>query len=147
MLVFVLLVSIGMSWFAVKLERARRQREAVEAIRAASGSALYDYELPGSLTEPPIPKWMVVLLGEDFFCEVVAVVTWSSDFGDDAASHLKALTTLRFLALGDTQITDAGLEHLEGMTSLKWLDLKGAQVTPEGVKKLQLALPECDIEY
>jgi hypothetical protein len=31
LLVFVLLVSIGMSWFAVKLARARRQREAVEA--------------------------------------------------------------------------------------------------------------------
>ena len=26
LLVFVLLVSVGMSWFAVKLERARRQR-------------------------------------------------------------------------------------------------------------------------
>ena len=30
LLVFVLLVSIGMSWLAVKLEKARRQREAVE---------------------------------------------------------------------------------------------------------------------
>ncbi len=35
---FVLLVSIGMSWLGVKLERARRQREAVEAIERLGGS-------------------------------------------------------------------------------------------------------------
>jgi len=32
LLVFVLLVSIGLSWLGVKLERARRQREAVRVI-------------------------------------------------------------------------------------------------------------------
>jgi hypothetical protein len=39
LLIFVLLVSIGMSWFAVKLERARRQREAVEVIRTGGGGS------------------------------------------------------------------------------------------------------------
>ena len=32
LLLFVLLVSIGMSWLAVKLQRARQQRETVEEV-------------------------------------------------------------------------------------------------------------------
>jgi len=43
--VFVLLVAIGMSWFAVKMNEARKQREAVEAIVAAGGWVDYDHQL------------------------------------------------------------------------------------------------------
>ena len=45
LLVFVLLVSVGMSWLAVKLEKARRQKEAVEALVKLGGTAVYDREL------------------------------------------------------------------------------------------------------
>jgi len=37
------------------------------------------------------------------------------------------------------------LEHLSGLTGLKILWLGDTQVTDEGVKKLQQALPNCDI--
>jgi hypothetical protein len=47
LLVFVLLVSIGMSWFAVKMQKARRQREAVEAIVKAGRLVAYDYQYRG----------------------------------------------------------------------------------------------------
>jgi len=66
---------------------------------------------------------------------------------DAGLQHLKGLSSLKELDLGATRITDAGLEHLEGMTSLVYLDLTDTQVTPEGVKKLQEALPGCQIVY
>ena len=56
--------------------------------------------------------------------------------------HLKSLTSLRWLSLDNTQVTDAGLEHLKDLTNLGDLDLRGTQVTDAGVKKLEAALPD-----
>jgi hypothetical protein len=166
-LVFVLLVSIGVSWFAVKMEKARRQKEAVEAIEKAGLEVWYEHEW-GS-RQPDAPQWLRELLGDDFFVDVVTVLPSNPGFGDDGATHFEGLTNLRalslhrtqitdaglkhlegltnlaFLFLADTQITDAGLEHLEGLGNLEELSLEDTQVTPEGVKKLQEALPDCQI--
>ena len=49
------------------------------------------------------------------------------------------------LLLGDTQVTDAGLVHLQRLTQLRWLLLHNTKVTDEGVRKLQQALPDCQI--
>ena len=244
LLVFVLLASIGMSWLGVKLERARRQREAVEAVVKAGGWVYYDYEFhDDDVGEEFVPKWARELFGDDFFFDVVGVGMFFQDFGDDEATclkeltglegghfgfsqitdagleniekladlkglsleirgitdaglkHLEGMTNLFGLELNDTKITDAGLEHVEGLATLEWLhlrdtqvgddglehlkglnnlrhltltetritdaglehliglrgltllDLSGTQVTPEGVKKLQEALPKCEIFY
>ena len=39
-----LLACIGMSWVGVKIREARRQKQAVEAIKKSGGAVLYDYE-------------------------------------------------------------------------------------------------------
>jgi hypothetical protein len=44
-------------------------------------------------------------------------------------------------------VTDTGLEHLRGLTQLQLLYLGGTQITDEGVKKLQEALPNCEITH
>jgi len=64
---------------------------------------------------------------------------------DAGLEHLKGLTNLRSLDLYDTNVTDAGLEHLKGLTNLRYLGLRKTNVTDEGVKKLQQALPKCEI--
>ncbi len=61
--------------------------------------------------------------------------------------HIKGLTKLQRLELGDTDVTDTGLEHLTGLTNLQKLTLFGTKVTDEGVKKLQQALPNCEIQH
>ncbi len=66
---------------------------------------------------------------------------------DAALPNLEERTGLKKLYLCRDQITDAGLEHLKGLTNLKELHLQGTQVTDEGVKKLQQALPNCNIGY
>ena len=50
------------------------------------------------------------------------------------------------LGLGRTKITDAGLEYLQRLTKLHELYLWDTKVTDQGVKKLQQALPNCEIE-
>ncbi|NQT16725.1 MAG: hypothetical protein HQ582_28465 [Planctomycetes bacterium] len=135
LLVFVLLVSIGMSWLGVQLDRARKQREAVEAIEKAGGSVLYGYELTPSGSS--VPMWLRELLGEDFFFDVSGVVGARHDFGDAGLEHLNGLTSLQGLYLDDMQVTDAGLEHLKGLTSLQRLDLEDTQVTDAGLEHLK----------
>ena len=51
------------------------------------------------------------------------------------------------LILANTKVTDAGLEHLKNLSKLQWLYLDGTNVTDKGVKKLQQALPKCEINW
>lgn len=89
---------------------------------------------------------------------------------DDGLVHLEGLTSLIKLYLGGTKVTGKGLVHLSGLTELQWLDLMntevtekglvhlkglvklqklylyGTKVSPEGIRKLQKALPNCEIK-
>ena len=174
LLVFVVVVSIPLGWFAWQVEKARRQREAVEAIAELGGEVFYDYQFDEDMmwidsAEPTTPTWLRRLLGDDFFCEVVAVYCEFTQFGDSDArplqgltelevlwledtqvtdsglAHLEELTKLQSLMLKGTQISDSGLAHLEGLTKLRWLYLSDTQVTDNGVANLQQALPNCKI--
>ena len=75
------------------------------------------------LTGPPGPEWLRELVGEEYF------------------------VTIDYVGLHNTKVTDVGLEHLEGLTNLKRLNLVNTQITDEGVKKLQKALPNCQIRF
>jgi hypothetical protein len=59
--------------------------------------------------------------------------------------HLEGLAQLRALCLDGTKITDAAIIHLRRLEKLEDLSLQGCRVTDEGVKKLQEALPNCEI--
>jgi hypothetical protein len=125
--------------------------------------------LPTKNAQPPGPAWLRSWLGDDFFAHVT-VVCLNDTKAEDAAlaclndvphlqmleltetqvtdaglKQLQGLGRLQRLGLGQTQVTDAGLEHLKGLTRLESLGLIGTKVTDEGVKKLQEALPNCQI--
>ncbi len=174
LMLLVLVVSLGMSWVAVKIKRARQQERAVEELRKSGVYVWYDYQVEQSgkapYTGPPGPAWLRNLLGENFFATLVGgnfaspsvtdanlesleELTQLRDLNlngtqvtDAGLKHLKGLTHLQKLYLSFTQVTDAGLEHLEGLSQLQTLDLSVTRVTDEGVKRLQQALPNCEIE-
>jgi hypothetical protein len=166
LLLLVLLVSLGMSWVAVRMKRTRQQDEAVEEITKFGGWALYDYQNGqfGDVrptAEPPGPAWLRNLLGENFFATVVEVhfasplltdrglehlkglsqLRWldlpGTQVTDSGLEHLKGLKQLQILSLNDTKVTDAGLQHLKGLPQLEWLDLDGTQVTDAGLEHLK----------
>jgi hypothetical protein len=171
LMVLVLLASVAMSWLAVKMQRAKRQREAANRIVKLGGSVTYDYEVDASgqripNTNAPGPTWLRRLLGQDFFADVVQANLDSTEVTDAELEFLNGLPRLRWLNLfntqvtdaglkhleplgylqrlelgGASQITDAGLEHLEGLHELWAVYLGGTQVTEEGEKRLQQALP------
>lgn len=161
LLLFMLLASIGLSWVAVKMEQARKEREAVEAIRKTGGSVGYDYEFSPSGNrvvngKPRTPAWLRRVLGEDFFDSVVAATVnndaalehlkrfkqlrdvnlYGHQITDSGIEHLEALTQLRNVYLYEIAITDAGLEHLKGLTQLEELYLNGTRITDGGLEHL-----------
>jgi hypothetical protein len=153
LLVFLLAVSVPLGWFAWELERARRQRKAVEAIVGMGGDVYYydQYErvMTWETNRPPIIRlWLLKRLGRDFFIRIVKIdCTLSLQFGDDEAMLLKSLSTLEKLYLSDTQISDEGVKHLTALTKLRLLVLVDTHVSDESVKRLQQALPECQIDH
>ena len=144
LMVFVTLCAVVCSWFAVKMQQARRQREAVEAIQNAGGTARYYYEVgPDGLfmddAEPPGPAWLRDVLGIDFFSDVFNVRFLAQPRRETTASggmehmevmeYLARLTKLRRLFLYDVEVTDAGLENISGLTELRELYLLDIPIT------------------
>jgi Leucine Rich repeat len=70
----------------------------------------------------------------------------NNQVADAGLVYLRGLRQLRYLDFFHSDVTDAGLEHLKGLTQLQRLDLRETKVTDQGVKKLQQALPKCRIE-
>jgi Leucine-rich repeat (LRR) protein len=145
--VVMFLACVGMSWVGVKMQTARRQREAVEAIKKLGGSVAYDYEIDASgnflrgpeapeLT-PPGPKHLRNLIGDDFYSDVVFVNIPNAQVMEGDLEQLEGLPQLRILELIGTNVTDMELRHLKGLTRLEKLWLNRTQVTGVGLQNLK----------
>jgi hypothetical protein len=163
LLIVVTLCAIPCSWLAVKLQKARREREAAAAIGELSVAVHW--------SAPSGPVWLRQLIGDDLFSHVESLHVMlgldvtdtelenlkgfsqlqtlglgAAEVTDRGLKNLKGLSRLQNLCLDRTKVTDAGLEDLTGLSQLQRLDLRETNVTDEGVKKLQQALPNCKIE-
>jgi len=139
--VFTTICAIACSWFAVRRQRAERQRAAVETIRSWGWRVDYDYAVDedGVFTEaaPPGPAWLRELLVVGFLARPVVVGTWGRRKATDAdLDQLKELPQLRKVFLSDSEITDAGLDRLKELTQLKLVCLDGAKITDAGLQRL-----------
>ena len=166
---FVLLTVFGV-WLAWVVHRASEQRKAVEWVENMGGVVRYDYEFDdeGHLIDDgksPGPKWLVELVGVDYFQEVIGVdlpYTQVNDLtplvGLKSLRHLglyntpvrnvtplAELMSLEFLVLNSTQVDDP--TPLAKLTGLQELYLANTPVSKEQVEKLQQALPNCDISW
>lgn len=140
LLIAILVLSLPLSWFAVKLERARRQREAARTVLALEGSVDYEWTflIPSSWRE---------MLGDDFFDKVNSVSLKGTPAEDADLECLRHLGHFWGLDLRGTQITDEGLKHLAGLANLRALTLTDTHVTPEGVEEFRKTLPNCRIDF
>lgn len=130
LLIAILVLSVPLSWFAVRLERARRQREAVKAIERLGGYVEFDLDLD-------TPYWLLRLLGQESVSKPVVVSFKGTLVGDPELAHLEALTDVDLLFLDGTHITDEDLERLPQLPELYGLHLADTRVTDAGLRHLQ----------
>ena len=148
-MIFVTLFAVLCSWFAVKMQQAKRQREAVETLmrlKAAMCNVQYDYQRDsaGNLipnAQAPGPAWLRNLLGIDFFCNGTEV--WVGRKLTDAdLVHLKDFPKLRILFFNEVmvtynpQITDEGLKIVQGLNQLEVLGLTNTNITDAGMERI-----------
>lgn len=119
--------SIGLSFVAVRMANARKQRRAVIAILETGGGVLsdcqWDYQSQRLLVgEPGVPLWLRRLFGDDFFVTVVLAEV-KNDGGLEAVRNLPQLRELR---VKGQDVTDAGMENIKGLRRLECLRFWGA---------------------
>ena len=99
------------------------------------GSVTYDYQETHQ-PEPPGPKWLRTLVGDDLlFAHVVAEQVPSAT--DASLVNLNRLSQLQSLDLGGSKITDSGLKHLNGLCQLLYLNLSSTQISDGGLGNLK----------
>jgi hypothetical protein len=113
LLVFVTLCAIPCSWLAVKMQQAKRQREAVAAIEKLGGTVFW--------SEPSGLAWMQSLLGDDLFRHVESVYLNDTEVTDAGLEHLTGLNMLQVLSLYQTKVTDAGVKKLKQELPNCWI--------------------------
>ncbi len=153
-LVLAVVVAMLCSWFAVAMRAAREQKETVTAITKLGGTTSYQYWFVPCT--PRGPAWLLEMLGDDFFNDVLEADLESDaqmaylrglprlqylklfyEVTDDGMENVKGLLHLRMLEANNTNITDKGLRHLRGLTGLQNLSFYGDKVTDAGMEHLR----------
>ncbi|OHB69428.1 MAG: hypothetical protein A2V70_05905 [Planctomycetes bacterium RBG_13_63_9] len=126
-------------WLGILVHGARRQAQAVKAIRAAGGWVLYEYAcetsgnvievIEGNQIEPQIPGWLLKLLGEDVVFDVTFVSLDRTTIGNTELLAVRALPKVRYLQLNHSELDEAAFRHLKEMRDLKILDLRYTNAT------------------
>lgn len=132
--------------------RARRQKEAVDALSDRSVRIIYDYEVDTSgklinKAEPPGPSWLRRYLGNEYWDDVVAVAYQprlgkliAKPVTDDDLRYFDAIPSVERLILrgnGVSGVSDDGLSHLSHLAALWQLDLSlNYKITGEGLRHL-----------
>jgi Leucine-rich repeat (LRR) protein len=122
LLVFTAICAIPCAWLGSKIERKRKEREAVAAIRALGGVVVYDDDSSGD-PEPCAPSWFHFFLGDNFFNEVVVVDFRAASDGDEDLCNLRGLTRLKVLDLTEKTVSSSAIVSLNGLTELEELYL------------------------
>jgi hypothetical protein len=149
LIVTVTALSLAFGWFEYKLNHARKQASAVEAICFAGGQCAYDFDPEIYSTpdmgffrgrfRPDAPEWLVSALGVDFVARVQGV-TMPASTGDEMLAHLASLPNVEIVDLSRASVRAPDLRHLEALTQLSTIRLSGISVRDEHLKDLP-ALP------
>lgn len=177
-MILTLIVAVPCAMLGRRIERKQRERAALKTIEDYGGAVGYDYQFDhdGSLivdAEPPGPKWLRYILGNEFFAEVTCYFSESpaddaetarltnafqelpylktvsmcapelTDTGLANFARLTQVETLRFMM--SRKPTDTGLRYLKRIRGLRSLSIEG-NFSAAAKADLQKALPNCEID-
>lgn len=136
-----LLVGALSVYLGILVNRAQRQRKAVEVILSREGMLAYhhEYDSTGGHTPDavqPGPEWLRSLIGAEYFDSVKTVALRNAKIRDHELEYLAGLPDLEGLLLNRTPITDEGITHLRHLDNLIKLDLTQTSITDDGLAAL-----------
>ncbi len=129
-----LVMTIFGLWLGMWADRARKQRQAVAALKEF-GDIHYRYMEQGK-NQPPGPAGLRGFLGVDYFDHVTAAYLYQPGLSDAHLEPLSGLSRLETLAI-EGDISGAGLEHLKRLGWLKRLDLCSTRITDDDLAALE----------
>jgi internalin A len=136
LMVLVLVVGGGLGW---KANRARTQRRAVEAIKAAGGFVTYDFQYPNDgkpkPKEPSAPRLLRRMLGDEYFQEVAAV-GFDKPVTPENLAVIESFDHLEAFFIGDSSKIGDGLAHLRRLRRLGRIQLTGPGITDDRLAEL-----------
>jgi hypothetical protein len=152
LLIAVTIFCVALGW---RLNRARQQREAIKAIKEAGGWVYYDYQNYDTKTgtfhleaQPWEPERLRGPVGIDFWHDVIGVnMSYHAEGGKrwdnkqpavNISGHLEHLPRLRFLALTEHSVDDAGMRYVSELKELEDLIYWDAtEITDVGAAQLR----------
>lgn len=139
-----LLILLVALWLARQTNMARRQKEAVEAVRAQGGWVHYDWEFAGDRLvtnrNPPGPAWLRGWLGDEYFQQIrlAAFVYAEQSTGRHMLGLLASQPGLRHIQMTGGQATDEGFSILTEMPQLTSIHVDHAmRLTDRGLGHLR----------
>jgi Leucine-rich repeat (LRR) protein len=143
LLFLTLVVSAGVAWYSTYLKRFEHEQLIVNRLERFqpyfNNDRMIDFS--GSYNKPSDADMSIIaeLPGVRWLGLFQAPIT------DAGLPAIGRLSNLEHLDLSFTAISDAGLPELENLHHLRTLSLVGTHVSEAGVKRLQKALPQCEI--
>jgi hypothetical protein len=149
LIVLVLVIGVGLAWL---VRSAHIQRDAVASIENTRGQVAYHWDSTNGQQilrgKPWAPRWLVDLIGVDFFGHVTSVRLARLET-DGVLKHVGRLTQLERLTISVRAISDAELAPLQALNNLSFLDLSklshlqlfATQASCAGVQELKQAVP------
>jgi hypothetical protein len=153
-----ILITVLCIWLGIKVNDARRQRQAITAILNAGGTFFYDYQSrigPSGNADDirsfdpnapsPGPGWLRKLVGDDYFSNVVAVDLYERTISESDFKKLPNLRAIVNLDLIKTKLeTENGTRALDnrdlallcGLTELRVLSIRDAKIDGDGLSHL-----------
>lgn len=136
LLIVMTLLCVGIGW---KMNQVRNLRRAVAEAQRLGATISYFHELDATTSpaEPPGPKWLRRIFGDDFFEEVDQIQIYNDQANDDTLALIAKLPRIRSLIVRSNAFTDKGLASLAGASELETLELTSANVTASGYANLK----------
>ncbi|MCE9529341.1 MAG: hypothetical protein K8R36_25105 [Planctomycetales bacterium] len=142
--IFMVVCSLLMGAFAWRLQRARKQAEAAEAIRAMQGTVKYDYQWKAidqgtkEPSESPFPSLLVHELGQDFFHEVHIV--YNEDYAPSNEERtlfwdcVVRFPKLRCLTVFNEWMDHEGFARLRDFQEMELVGIMSSRVTDDDLR-------------
>lgn len=150
LLLLVTIASAACAGVANTVQRAAGQRAATNRVHDLGGRVfcLHDQTEDGRLrgfAEPPAPRWLRDIVGDELFQTVDIVDISRPNVGDSDLDLLQNVSTLTTLILNDSQVTDAAIDRIAVLPQLKYLSIFNTNVTSAGRARLRQLRPDVDI--